>query len=56
MDPKGPNCRRIFNSPDPLKAYNAWVPVEKVCKAGVLDGPALQHVLRNQMASQFHSV
>ena len=37
IDLKGPNCRRIFNSPDPLKAYNAWVPVEKACKAGVLD-------------------
>ena len=36
-DPRGPNCRRIFNSPDPLKAYNALVPVEKACKAGVLD-------------------
>ena len=36
-DPRGPNCRRIFNSPDPLKAYNTWVPVEKACKAGVLD-------------------
>ena len=36
-DPKGPNCRRIFNSPDPLKGYNTWVPVEKACKAGVLD-------------------
>ena len=37
QDPRGPNCRRIFNSHDPLKAYNTLVPVEKACKAGVLD-------------------
>lgn len=37
QDPRGPNCRRIFQSPDPLKAYTALVPVEKACKAGVLD-------------------
>ena len=29
--------RVVFNSPDPLKAYNTLVPVEKACKAGVLD-------------------
>ena len=50
-DLRGPNCRRIFISPDPLKAYNAWVPVEKACKTGVPDED-----LHFSMSSEPHSV
>ena len=33
-DPRGPNCRRIFNSPDPLKAYSTipWFQLRRPAK------------------------
>jgi hypothetical protein len=37
QEPKGPNCRRIFNTVDHLKVYSAIAPVDKACKAGVVD-------------------
>jgi hypothetical protein len=37
QEPKGPNCRRIFNTSDHLKACNAMAPVDQACKAGVVD-------------------